>query len=73
MNKYKNYPSKVGYFSKIQEIFTTALTAQTVQKGQKVKLTFSNVAYRPTVYKTGAIVPIAILFVARPYIFSRYI
>ena len=40
-------PSKVDYFSKIEEIFKTALTVQTV------KITFSNVAYRPTVYKTG--------------------
>ena len=57
----------------IKEIFITALAAQTVQAAQTVKLMFSNVAYKPTVYKTGAIVPIAILFVARPYIFSRYI
>ena len=41
----KNTPSKVAYFRKIEE-----LTAQTTQT---VKIMFSNVAYRPIVYKTG--------------------
>ena len=41
----KNTPSKVAYFRKIEE-----LTAQTTQT---VKIMFSNVAYRSTVYKTG--------------------
>ena len=49
------------------------MNAKTVQAAQAVKLMFLNVAYKPTVCKTWAIVPIAILFVARPYIFSRYI
>ena len=31
-------PSKVGYFSKIEEIFMTALAAQTAQTAQKQKI-----------------------------------
>ena len=42
-------------------------------KRPKQYLMFSNLNYRLPIYKTGAIVPIAILFVERPYIFSRYI
>ena len=46
----KNSPSKVRYFSKIEDIFIIALASQTVKT---VKFTISNVAYRPTVNKTG--------------------
>ena len=48
-NILKKLPSKIGYFSKIEEIFITALPAQWVQI---VKCVFSNVAYRPAVQKT---------------------
>ena len=46
----KKTPSKVGCFSKIEEIFITALAAQAAKKGEFM---FSNLNYRPTVYKTG--------------------
>ena len=39
--------SKARYFSKNEEIFISALAAQTVE------FMLSNVAYKPTVYKTG--------------------
>ena len=39
----KETSSKVGYFSIIEEIFISALAAETV------KFIFSNLAYRPTV------------------------
>ena len=38
-------------YSKIEEFFIIALATQMTQK---VKMLFSNVSYRPTVYKTGA-------------------
>ena len=46
----KKTPSKVRYFRKIENIFIISLAAQTAKK---VKIVFSNVAYRPTVNKTG--------------------
>ena len=37
----KKLLSEVGYFSKIAEIFITALTTQSTQKQQKYKIYFS--------------------------------
>ena len=48
--KYEKASSKVGYSRKNEETFITALADQPVQT---VKFNFSNVAYRPTEYKTG--------------------
>ena len=45
--KYEKSSSKIRYFRKIEETFITAQPVQTV------KFNFSNVAYRPTEYKTG--------------------
>ena len=46
----KKLPSKVAYFSLLEEIFpNSCLTTQTAQN---VEFLFSNVAYRATVYKT---------------------
>jgi hypothetical protein len=36
----KRPPSKVGYFTKIEEIFCTALTAQSAQKRDQIHLSF---------------------------------
>ena len=64
---------EVAFWLEVDQEWGVALDAKPVQAAQAVKLMFLNVDYKPNVYKTGAIVPIAILFSARPYIFSRYI